>query len=68
MKDTFARITNAPFIQKLRAIEKRKMDRLASRQKKIKQDMQDKWTQIDLQMKEDVREHIKDIQDLLDEE
>lgn len=68
MKDTITRITNTPFIQKLRMIEKRKMDRLVSRQKKMKQQVQEKWTQLDVQMKDDIRQHIKDIEELLEEE
>lgn len=65
MKETLKTLTNAPIVQKLRILENRKMERWQTRKKLIQTRLDDAAKALDAQIKEDLRQQIKDIETIL---
>ena len=67
MKETLTNIANAPFVQRLRKIESRKMERLQTRHTHLKKQVKETIQSLDRQMKEDFRQYLNDLTELVEE-
>lgn len=65
MKETLKTLTNAPIVQKLRVLENRKMERWQTRKKLFQTKLSETAKALDAQIKEDLRQQIKDIETIL---
>ena len=75
MKQFVQKINNAPFVQKLRAVEQRRMSRLSTRRMQFKESTSKVTTTIDTKAKEAFKQALKEyaedityVVDALDEE
>lgn len=75
MKQFVQKINNAPFVQKLRAVEQRRMSRLSTRRMQFKESTSKVATTIDTKAKEAFKQALKEyaedityVVDALDEE
>ena len=65
MKETLKTIVNAPIVQKLRLLENKRVERWVQRRKLVQTKMNDMAAALDAKMKDDLRDQLKDLDDLL---
>lgn len=65
MKETLKNIVNAPIVQRLRLLENKRVERFVQRRKLIQTKMNDVAEALDAKIKNDFRDQLNDINDLL---